>query len=238
MANNWFQFKKFMVRQDRTAMKVGTDGVLLGAWADVERCERILDVGTGTGLIALMVAQRCEAYIDAIEIDVAAAKQAAENIDASHWASRMCVKNISFQDYCDTTRLQYDHVVCNPPFFSNSMKATGMSRSIARHSDPLELSELVAGTVKILKTEGKLSVILPSVKELEMTKLSGDHLLFPSRILRIRPLPGKDFKRVLMEFTLNSEKASESEMSIETSARHHYSEEYLALTSEYYLDGI
>jgi tRNA1Val (adenine37-N6)-methyltransferase len=235
MSNSWFQFKKFIIRQDKTAMKVGTDGVLLGAWSRVQECSRILDVGTGTGLIALMMAQRTKASIDAIEIDPEAAKQACENVIESPWNERINVMCTSLQDFYQASAKKYDLVVCNPPYFKDSLKAGTPSRSIARHSDQLELTELVSCSKILLNTQGRLSVILPADKEPEMISIAKDYDLFPSKILRVRPIPGKEHKRVLMEFSFLRTELQESEMNLETGLRHQYSPEYITLTLEYYL---
>jgi tRNA1Val (adenine37-N6)-methyltransferase len=235
MSNSWFQFKKFIIRQDKTAMKVGTDGVLLGSWVNVEGCLKILDVGTGTGLLALMLAQRSAASIDAIEIDSEAAKQAAGNAAESPWAGRVKVIHTSFQDFCNDASPRYDLIVCNPPFFSDSLKAKTHSRRLARHSDQLELEELISGTQKLLIPRGRLCVILPADKESEMIKISKEYHLFPGKILRIRPVPGKEFRRVLIDFSFTYQAISETEMVIEIGPRHHYSREYIDLTREYYL---
>jgi tRNA1Val (adenine37-N6)-methyltransferase len=235
--NNWFQFKKFIIRQDKTAMKVGTDGVLLGAWVTVPGSGRVLDIGTGTGLIALMIAQRSGASIEAIEINPDAAQQASENIAESPWAERIKVICISFQEFCKLTLTKYDLIVCNPPFFSNSLKAKTHSRSLARHNDHLELTELVSGVQNLLNPTGHFCVILPAEKESEMTGLIKDNKIFPAKILRIRPVPAKDFKRVLMDFSFSPQQLSEAEMTIESGTRHQYSQEYCDLTGEYYLLG-
>jgi len=216
-------------------MKVGTDGVLLGAWAPVAGCKRILDVGTGTGLIALMLAQRTESLIDAIEIDPDAARQAAENIAASPWTKRIAVLNTSFQDFCSQTSIKYDLIACNPPFFSNSLEAKTRSRTIARHSATLSLDELISGSKRILSATGRICVIIPADNEAGMTSLAKENDLFLSKIMRIRANPEKDFKRILMEFSFSQHNLHESEMIIENGLRHQYSEEYLQLTRDYYL---
>jgi tRNA1Val (adenine37-N6)-methyltransferase len=224
-----------MIRQEKTAMKVGTDGVLLGAWASVPKSGRVLDIGTGTGLIALMIAQRSDALIQAIEINPDAAKQASENAAESPWAGRIEVICIPFQEFCKLESAKYDLIVCNPPFFSNSLKAKTHSRSLARHSDQLELRDLVSGVGNLLSPNGHFCVILPAEMESEMIILLSDIKLFPERIIRIRPLPGKEFKRVLMDFSFSPHQLSEAEMTIESGTRHQYTREYLDLTREYYL---
>jgi tRNA1Val (adenine37-N6)-methyltransferase len=236
MSNNWFTFKHFTIRQDKTAMKVGTDGVLLGAWANVSDCRKILDIGTGTGLIALMLAQRCDAKVDAIEIVPDAASQATENVIQSPWMGRINVIEDSFQNFSATAAVKYDLIVCNPPFFSDSLKAKTNSRSLARHDDQLNPNDLLAPVADLLNPMGHFCLILPAEKEAGIIVLATERGLFPSEILRVRPIPGKDFKRVLIDFSFSEKEPKQSEMMIETGLRHQYSKEYLDLTRDYYLD--
>jgi len=234
MSNNWFRFKQFTIRQDKTAMKVGTDGVLLGAWACVDGCKKILDAGTGTGLIALMLAQRCRAEIDAIEIDTDAAIQASENVNESLWADRINVIQISFQDFCNSSESKYDMIVCNPPFFKNSLKAQDPSRNLARHFDQLDELELFTGALKLLESDGHLCIIFPAENEKEIISQAKSKGFYPSKILRIRPTSGKSFKRILVDFIFLECLPIEEELTIETGQRHAYSEEYLNLTRDFY----
>ncbi len=217
-------------------MKVGTDGVLLGAWTPVSGAHRILDIGTGTGLLALMLAQRCDAEIDAIEIDAEAASQASENVLESGWSARIKVIQTSFQDYCRISEVKYDLLVCNPPFFSKSLKANTEPRSLARHNDQLGPSELFAGAIKLLNPNGHLCIILPAGDGSLVITLAKEHGLFPSKILRIKPDSGKPFKRILIDFTFSDCLPQEAEMTIETGQRHIYSEEYINLTGSYYFN--
>lgn len=215
-------------------MKVGTDGVLLGAWIPVSGAQRILDIGTGTGLLALMLAQRCDAEIDAIEIDDEAASQASENVLESEWSGRIKVIQTSFQDYCRISEVKYDLLVCNPPFFSKSLKAKTESRSLARHNDQLSPYALISGAIKLLNPNGHLCLILPAGDESLFISLAKEHGLFPSKILRIRPDSGKPFKRILIDFIFSECLPQEAEMTIETGQRHNYSEEYINLTRDFY----
>lgn len=216
-------------------MKVGTDSVILGAWTTIAGSETILDVGTGTGLLALMLAQRSIALIDAVEIDPDAAIQAKENVSISPWKSRINVVNSSFQDFCVTTSARYDLIVCNPPFFSHSLKAKNESRTLARHNDSLSFRELISGSERILKPIGRLSVIIPNEDEENFIKLAEEHLLYPHKKLKIRPLPGKDYKRVILEFGYGKKECLTQEICIETGERHKYSSEYIDLTKDFYL---
>ena len=148
-----FIFKQFKIQQDNTAMKVGTDGVLLGAWADSENATNILDIGTGTGLIALMLAQRnLKANITAIEIDEQASLQASENFNNSPWEIRLSIKNLKLQDF--VVEEKFDLIVSNPPFFNNTFQANSSERNIARQTETLSFNELLKNTASLLSENG------------------------------------------------------------------------------------
>jgi tRNA1Val (adenine37-N6)-methyltransferase len=234
MPNDYFQFKQFLIRQDRCAMKVGTDGVLLGAWTDVAGAETILDIGTGTGLIALMLAQRSTAPVDAIEIDEAAAEQACENVAASPWKDRIQVSHITLQSFTEQGK-KYDLIVSNPPFFSNSLRARGDQRSLARHSHTLSLTELITGVSRLLSSKGRFALIWPAANFSSVVQVAASCRLFPLRQTRVIPAPGKPVKRILAEFTGKQRKTHSSELIIEQFGRHKYSQEYKDLTGDFYL---
>lgn len=236
MPGDAFEFKQFTIKQDRCAMKVGTDAVLLGAWTSCGEAQTILDIGTGTGVIALMLAQRCKAFIDAIDIDENTCDQAKDNAKQSKWADRVNVHNISLQDFVAVPRLKYDLIVSNPPYFIDSSKASGVERTKARHADLLPFPELVAGVKKLLAENGRLCVILP-VKEgerfREIAESKGLHL---SKLTRVRTTQDKQTeKRWLMQFEFKPKSFSENSIVIEKDKRHEYSDEYKELTREYYL---
>jgi len=202
MANDYFSFKRFTVRQPRSAMKVGTDGVVLGAWFDVgETAARILDVGTGTGLIALMAAQRNPAArIDAVEIDVPSCRDAEENFAASPWGDRMRLFGEPFAAFCARTEEGYDRIVSNPPYFVRSLRSPDGARTAARHADSLPYEELLDGVRRLLVPEGCLSVILPCDAAQTFTLAALCVGLYRSRTLYVHPVPGAEPKRVCMEF--------------------------------------
>lgn len=228
-----FQFKQFTIEQDRTPMKVGTDGVLLGAWADVAKAGKILDIGTGTGLIALMVAQRnLQASIEALEIESNACRQARENIAASPWATRIKVIQTALQDYYPENL--YDSIVCNPPFFHDSTKAPDNGRSLARHNDTLPHHELIRNAARLLSPTGNFCVILPVAEALAMIAEASQYHLYPEYITHILPNPGKPPKRYLIKFVPEAAKRFENELIIEFD-RHIYSPEYIRLTKDFYL---
>lgn len=235
MANDYFQFKQFTVFHQLCAMKVGTDGVLLGAWAGTEDTRRILDVGTGSGLIALMLAQRSEAHIDAIDIHPDAVRQARYNVENSRFSDRISVFHTAIQDY--QPEHKYDMICCNPPFFKHSLKGPDQSRNIARHSDSLPFEVLTSKSTSLLKKGGKLCVILPSdVFSCFHDKACQNELVLTEKtVVRAKPLHPP--KRVLATYCLlpdESFKLFESELTIELD-RHLYSEEYIRLTQAFYL---
>jgi tRNA1Val (adenine37-N6)-methyltransferase len=234
MANTWFRFRQFIIHQEKTAMKVGTDSVLLGSWCDPQGCSRILDVGTGTGILALMLAQRSEAIIDAIDSDPQAAEQAAGNFALSPWKDRLKAEHLDFAGLLAQNRQKYELVVCNPPYFRDSLRPPSPGRSMARHTDTLQAGELIKGTASLLSENGHFCLVFPAEDEDRMREISAANRLFPSRILRVRPVPSKNFSRVLMELSFREEVAAESELVIENGGRHRYSPEYLELTKEYY----
>ncbi len=234
MSNSYFRFKQFTIHQEHCAMKVGTDGVLLGAWVSTMNCDTILDIGTGTGLIALMLAQRCKAKIDAIEIDAEAATQAKENVALSPWKQQIQVFHTSLQEYSSVEKV-YDLVVSNPPFFSNALPAPCLKRNVARHNSKLTLHELLEAVNTMIKTDGRLGIILPPDMFNQFVELAKEKRLFLVRNTMVKPSPHAEVKRVLAEFSRFIRPINTSVLVIEKYGRHKYSEEYIALTKDFYL---
>ncbi|WP_163325013.1 tRNA1(Val) (adenine(37)-N6)-methyltransferase [Draconibacterium mangrovi] len=233
--NNYFQFKQFRIEQQRSAMKVGIDGILLGAWANVRSCSTILDIGTGTGLIALMLAQRSQAQITAIEIEKNAAEEAAENVAASPWKDRVEVANVSLQKFAAETAQQFDLIVSNPPFFQNVLKAGNESRSLARHTDSLSYETLLQCTSQLLSDEGRCAFILPEPAVKEIEKLAQQHHLYLKRITMIAPNENKPANRVLMEMS-KKETATVTEHLTIYNNDGSWNEKFKMLTRDYYLN--
>lgn len=231
-----FRFKQFAVSHDRCAMKVGTDGVLLGAWASVEQCATLLDVGTGSGLIALMLAQRNRnAKVTAIDIDQNACLQARDNVDASPYTKRINVINTSFQQFALHPPRLYDLVVSNPPFFTRSLLPPDAGRADARHSVSLSLEALIRDAHRCLSPVGRLALILPADRLAEMKALSAHAGFMLRRLTGVVPSPGKPVRRLLAELSLSPGELEVTELLLEVS-RHHYSPAYIELVRDFYLN--
>ncbi|MBU8891469.1 MAG: methyltransferase [Bacteroidales bacterium] len=235
MPNDYFKFKQFTIYQNKCAMKVGTDGVMLGAWANCEAAKNILDIGTGTGLIALMLAQRSNANIDGIEIDETASGQAKENVENSIWKDRISIINVSFQNFSESVNYKYDLIVSNPPYFQNSLFASDEKRTDARHNSNLELEDIINGAMKLLKNEGVLSLTLPYLEGNIFILKASEKGLFCVRQTKVLPKPTHEPKRLLLEFMKIKKPLIEQEIIIELNKRHEYSDAYKNLTKDFYL---
>jgi tRNA1Val (adenine37-N6)-methyltransferase len=235
MANQEFVFKQFKITQDKCAMKVGTDAVLLGSWVNPSNADSILDIGTGTGIIALMLAQRSNAVIDAIDIDNNAFVQASENAAACSWKDHIHVHNISLQQFSLNNEKKYDLIVSNPPYFIDSSKAFEESRSNARHTDQLPYDDLLKGVLTLLNPHGKFYVILPTKESEQFRDLAEQNKLFLTKLTRVITRTDKPEKRWLMRFEFIRKSFSEDSLIIEKDERHSYTDEYKELTKDYYL---
>ena len=234
--NPYFQFKQFRIIHERSAMKVGIDAVMLGAWADVEGAKRILDIGTGTGLIALMMAQRNPlAMIDAVEIEPEAYKESLFNVEQSPWSERITITCCPFQQLAEKSVLKYDLIVSNPPFFDNGVKAPLESRAQARHSDLLPLDELLSGISSLLSKKGKAALILSTECLPELERLVPINNLFISRLCKVKPNPQKPVFRILVEISNSACTLQEEQLMIEFETHFDYTPEYRELTKEFYL---
>ncbi|NES63910.1 MAG: methyltransferase [Okeania sp. SIO2D1] len=242
MGGNLFRFKQFTILQDRCAMKVGTDGTLLGAWVDISGAEKILDIGTGTGLISLMLAQRsyqrCRtlslAQIDAVEIDVNSSIQARENVERSPWSYRIKIYNYSIQKYTESCQKKYDLIVSNPPFFENASKAAKKARTVARHTDFLSQTDLLQAAVKLLSETGKIAVIYP-VEQAKNFMIKARYFgLFCHKKIYVKPMPKIPTKRILMELSKNQLPSQENTIIIEAK-QYLYTPEFIALIKDFYL---
>jgi tRNA1Val (adenine37-N6)-methyltransferase len=234
MANNYFSFKQFTVFQDKCAFKVGTDGVLLGACADVTGTKHVLDIGTGSGLIALMIAQRSDAEISAIEPDHDSFNQAIENFRSSPWGGRIKAINTDLQSY-RSGNIKFDLIISNPPYFTESMKNPDPRKSAARHNDSLTPGEMLNAVTELLAVDGKLQVIMPYAEGNIFIAEAQEHGLYCFNILKIKPLPSSEVRRLIMTFSSRQMKATEKFLTIEHGKRHEFTVEYMNLTKDFYL---
>ena len=216
-------------------MKVGIDGVLLGAWAAVENTSSILDIGCGSGLIALMLAQRSDAEIVAIDIDADAILQTVDNVSKSPWSNQIRTKEISLQLFVNEPTERFDLIVSNPPYFVNSTQAPSLSRTTARHTGSLSHEELIENAKLLLKPTGRICLILPVNEGLQCVEFAESIGLFCTKLVTVFPKPEAAAKRVLLEFSLLSNPKIESELTIESNERHQYSDEFSELAKDFYL---
>jgi tRNA1Val (adenine37-N6)-methyltransferase len=240
MANQYFSFKQFTVHQNLCAMKVGIDGVLLGAWASIENSSAILDIGTGSGLIALMLAQRSKAQenntqIFAIDVDMDAIAQATENIRISPWSNCIECENVALQKFALSTHKKFDLIVSNPPFFVNSTKTPTEKRTIARHTDSLTHEELIDNAIVLLNTTGRICLILPVNEGLKCIEYAVSKGLFCNKKTVVYPKNGAIAKRLLIELSFQADNCVESELVIESNERHQYSPQFTDLAKDFYL---
>lgn len=235
MSNDYFQFKQFKIFQDRCSMKITTDAVLLGAWADVSGIQHALDVGAGSGILSLMIAQRSNAWIDAVEIDEPAARQACENISGSPWGDRISIHPDSFQHFVSAATGKYDLIISNPPYFKNSLKSPDFRKSKARHDVNLSYEELIIGVTALINSNGRFCVILPGAESENFTDLARIHHLFCYQVMQVKPKPDVSFNRVLLTFGPDSGfSAEKNELAIRDESGQ-YSSDYINITKDFYL---
>ena len=231
-----FTFKQFQVNQDRCAMKIGTDGVLLGAWTPlINNPFNILDIGAGTGILSLMLAQRSNAeQIDAIEIDEDAYEQCVENFEASPWGDKLFCFHAGLDEFVDEPEDEYDLIISNPPFYTDDYKSDNTSRDLARFEDALPFEELIEAAALLLSDNGIFSVIIPFKEEERFVSMCKELDLFPLKITRVKGTPTSEIKRSLLAFCRMEQTPLIDELVIEIS-RHNYTSEYIELTKEFYL---
>jgi tRNA1Val (adenine37-N6)-methyltransferase len=229
-----FRFKKFSVAHDRSAHKVGTDGVLLAAWVGVSGVRSILEIGTGSGVMALVLAQRTDKHcsIDAVEVDKESAEQAVENVLRSPWPKKVDVHHMSIQAF-DSDR-RYDLIVSNPPYFVKSSLPPEVKRSNARHTGTLSFEDLTDAALRLLKPDGKLAVILPVVEAQSFIEIAGRKKMYCIRQCEVQSRKHKPVERILLEFGLKPAQTLVDNLVIH-GEKAEWSEEYTRLTGAFYL---
>jgi len=233
-----FQFKKFSIAQDQCAMKVGTDGILLAAWARVGEASQILDIGAGTGLIGLMLAQRqSAAQVIGVEIDELAADQAKDNGAQSPFAKQVKICTDSIQSFAKNTKHQFDLIVSNPPFFSGGVLSESAGRAEVRHTVKLSHQDLLRSVQTLLRPLGKFCLILPLLEGLRFQELARTYQLYTQHVCKVSPRPGKPANRLLIELgKTQKDKVQQTQMSIYADAEGlNRSAEFSKLTADFYL---
>lgn len=235
MPNDYFRFRQFIVHQDRSAMKVCTDACLFGAWmsSHVSGARSILDIGTGTGLLSLMLAQHSTAQIDAIEIDGEAASQARDNFSASPWADRLQVFHLPVQQY--RSDLLYDCIIANPPFYDNDLRGPDPRRNLAHHGTSITLAEWLGAAQSRLEANGSFGVLIPFHRYAELEETAANSGLFPCASALIRQTPKHDFFRAMYLFRRSPCERTRCEITIKDHLGH-YTPEFNSLMKGYYLE--
>ena len=236
MALEAFHFKQFSVSHDRCAMKVGTDAVLLGAWAPVNPTTKsILDIGAGSGILALMLAQRSNAeLIDGLEIDGEAYEQCVTNFESSPWADRLFCYHASLKAFSNEIDIKYDFIISNPPFYNATYTTNNESRNTASFEAAMPFNKLLESVRKLLSKNGTFCVIIPFKLEKKFVEIGKENTLFSDKILRIRGQKNSIIKRSLLSFSFKKKPVEINEIYLEEK-RHIYSKEFINLTKEFYL---
>ncbi|MCB0460841.1 MAG: methyltransferase [Flavobacteriaceae bacterium] len=229
-------FKQFTINHDRCAMKIGTDGVLLGAWATIKHNPTsILDIGTGTGIIALQLAQRSDAeLIDAVEIEDNAYEQAVENFENSPWGDRLFCYHTSLEEFANEIDETYDLIVSNPPFYSEDFLSNNKARNMARFTTSLPFDMLLKNASALLTENGVFTTIIPYKEEEGFIQSAENYNLFINKICRVKGTPTTEIKRSLLEFSFRKNTIETTELIIENQ-RHNYTEDYINLVKDFYL---
>lgn len=232
-----FNFKQFSVQQDKCAMKIGTDSVLLGAWCPIDNNPfSVLDIGAGTGVLSLMLAQRSHAeQIDALEIDEDAYEQCVENFEASPWSDRLFCFHAGLDEFIEEPEDEYDIIISNPPFYSEDYKTDNSQRDLARFQDAMPFEELVEAADLLLSENGIFAVIIPFKEEERFIDLCAEVELFPVKVTRVKGSHTTPIIRSLLAFKrYELSVLTADELVIEIN-RHEYTDDYINLTKDFYL---
>jgi len=233
--SNYFRLKQFSIKDDKSTFRISTDAILLGSWVDVKDSDIVLDIGTGCGIIALMLAQRSAALIDAIEIDYDSVKQAKENINKTSWNNRIQVLQKSLQAFVTETTKKYSLIISNPPFFQHSLEPSNEKKKMAKHSYNLTLKDLIIGTCKLLDNNGSFNVIFPELSCNRFIEVAAENGLYLFKDLKIRPRHNKKSNRRIMQFNKNQDKTYRTQTITILDTNNEFTEAFKNLTREYYL---
>jgi len=229
-----FRFKQFTVEDERSTMRIGTDAILLGAWADPGPATSILDIGTGCGVISLILAQKSETFIDAIDIDEESVKQAESNFSISPWSERLSAKLISLQELGKSSEKKYECIITNPPFFTGSLKSPDIRKNLARHTSSLSREDLVSGILHLLTKDGSFFLILPAAESSRFTTLAESAGLFIQKEMQVKPKKGNPVNRVLSRFGFDPCSSPSSEELVIRNEDSTFTKEYIDFTDDYY----
>ena len=232
-----FKFKQFAINQDRCAMKIGTDAVLLGAWCPIDNNPKsILDIGAGTGILALMLAQRTNAdQIDALEIDEEAYEQCVENFEASAWADKLFCYHAGLDEFVDEPEDEYDLIISNPPFYSEDFKTENEQRDLARFQDAMPFEDLIEAADLLLSENGLFAVVIPYKEEERFIDLCAEYELYPVKATRVKGSHKTPIVRSLLAFKRYELSVLTADELVVEINRHEYTDDYINLTQDFYL---
>ena len=232
-----FKFKQFTLNQDRCAMKIGTDAVLLGAWCPIDNTPKsILDIGAGTGVLALMLAQRTNAdQIDALEIDEEAYEQCVENFEASAWADKLFCYHAGLDEFVDEPEDEYDLIISNPPFYSEDFKTENEQRDLARFQDAMPFEDLIEAADLLLSENGTFAVVIPYKEEERFIDLCAEYELYPVKATRVKGSHKTPIIRSLLAFKRYELSVLTADELVVEINRHEYTDDYINLTQDFYL---
>ena len=231
-----FFFKRFALFHHRSTMKIGTDAILLGRWVEVNGDDEVLDIGTGCGLLPLMLAQKGIKSADAVEIDHDSYEEAAQNFSNSAWKSRLFAINDDIKHYAELCTKKYDLVVSNPPFFFGDNIPEKEKKGLARHTNTLSYNDLLVSVKKLLKPDGRFALVLPARESLTFLKDAENQGFFLKKEMKIVPIEGKEPNRINMQLVVNQVDKVESETFVLRHPDHSFTKEYKEFLKDYYLD--
>lgn len=231
-----FFFKRFALFHHRSTMKIGTDAILLGRWVEVNDDDEVLDIGTGCGLLSLMLAQKGIKNADAVEIDKDSYEEAAQNFSNSAWKSRLFAINDDVKHYAECCAKKYDLIVSNPPFFFGDNIPEKEKKGLARHTNTLSYNDLLISVKKLLKPNGRFALVLPARESLTFLKDAGNQGFFLEKEMKIVPIEGKEPNRINMQLVVNQVDKVKSETFVLRHPDHSFTKEYKEFLKDYYLD--